>query len=106
MQAFADNAYGSPLNQHDNQVPSFSFFPPSRLDRFYESEHADVPRPEIQAELVDLFLRRMGSTFPFLNLKYLQDLDSDDSPSKRVDGPMLINAVCALAARSARRAVS
>lgn len=98
MQAFADPHYSSPHNQHENQVPSFSFFPPSRVDRFFE-EGADVPRQEIQEMLFDLFFKHMGSHFPFLSLRYLQQLDSNDSPSKRVDGPMLINAVCALAAR-------
>ncbi len=80
-------------------MSAFSYFPPSRVDRFFE-EGEDVPRREIQRELFDVFFDRLGSHFPFLTRDRLDRLDSSD-PAATVDGPMLINSVCALGARFA-----
>jgi len=93
------STFSAPFNQHDSQVPAFSYFPPSRVDRFFE-EGSDVPRAEIQAELFGAFFDRLGSHFPFLTRQGVDRLNHGD-PSATVDAPMLINAVCALGARFA-----
>ncbi|KAK7469053.1 hypothetical protein VKT23_003546 [Stygiomarasmius scandens] len=68
------------------------------FDSPYESG-SDIPRPALLHTLLTLFFTRMGSHFPFLNkASLLSNIDHDD-PSKRVTAPLLINAVCALAAR-------
>lgn len=93
----SSDAFNLPINQHDSHVPTLSYFPSSRVDRFFE-EGSDVPRPEIQAELFEVFFDRLGSHFPFLSRADLRELDGGDLAS-RVDAPMLINSVCAVAAR-------
>lgn len=94
---FLPSFVNPPLNQHDSQVPSFSFMPPSRVDRLFE-EGSDLPRPEIQAELFDVFFKRLGSHFPFLSRRSLDQLVNSDQPTS-VDVPMLVNSICAVAAR-------
>ena len=57
MSSFTDPRYGSPLNQHISQAPAFApFAPPAHVDRFYE-EGSDVPRPELQRHLFELFFK-------------------------------------------------
>ncbi|GAA5823365.1 hypothetical protein JCM11251_007582 [Rhodosporidiobolus azoricus] len=86
-----------PLNQHGSQVSSFKNPPLSRIERFFE-DGSDLPRQEITAELFDVFFRRLGSHFPFLDRRALAQLETLNLPSS-VDVPMLVNSICALAAR-------
>ncbi|KAF5371179.1 hypothetical protein D9758_004208 [Tetrapyrgos nigripes] len=77
--------------------PSIPIFPP-QIDSPYDPG-SDIPRPLWLNKLLPLFFMRMGSHFPFLTeASLLANIDHDD-PSKRVTAPLLINTVCALAAR-------
>lgn len=104
--SFSDPNNFSSFNRHQSDLSSFPMFPsypsaPPGADstggsttRFYD-DGSDVPRSEILDHLYPIFFERMASNFPFLSLSYLRELDR----AERVDGPLLINAVCALAAR-------
>lgn len=89
--------FSFPYYQHGSQVPAFSSQPLTRTERFFE-EGSDLPRAEIKNELLDVFFRRLGSLFPFLDRRSIENLDNGDSPAS-VDVPMLVNSICAVAAR-------
>ncbi|GAA6018870.1 hypothetical protein JCM10207_000269 [Rhodosporidiobolus poonsookiae] len=87
----------STFNQHGSQIPAFSSTPATRVERFFE-DGSDLPREEIKAELLDVFFRRLGSHFPFLDRRAIDRLNNRDL-STGVDAPLLINSICAVAAR-------
>lgn len=95
---------GSPAletSSHNGYNASYFSLPPaSTRDRLFD-DGSDVPKPEVLDELYPLFFSKMGSHFPFLTERELRALDGpDDSSLKRLDAPLLINCVCAMAARS------
>ncbi|KAK7044133.1 hypothetical protein VNI00_007850 [Paramarasmius palmivorus] len=61
--------------------------------------NSDIPRPAVLQKLLPLFFARMGSHFPFLTESSLMSNIDHEDPSRRVTAPLLLNAVCALAAR-------
>lgn len=89
--------FSFPYYQHGSQVPAFSSQPLTRTERFFE-EGSDLPRAEIKNELLDVFFRRLGSLFPFLDRRSIENLETGESPAS-VDVPMLVNSICAVAAR-------
>ncbi|GJN93414.1 hypothetical protein Rhopal_006469-T1 [Rhodotorula paludigena] len=90
-------SFAAPYNQHGSQIPAFPYIPASRAERFF-AEGSDLPRPEIKSELFDVFFRRLSSVFPFLNRRIVDQLDNLELPTS-VDAPMLVNSICAVAAR-------
>lgn len=66
--------------------------------RLLFDEGSDVPTSDVLDVLYPIFFHKIGCQFPFLSLPSLQTLDSDD-PSSQVTAPLLVLAVCALAAR-------
>ncbi|TKA56959.1 hypothetical protein B0A53_01360 [Rhodotorula sp. CCFEE 5036] len=86
-----------PYYQHGSQVPAFSSQPLTRTERFFE-EGSDLPRAEIKNELLDVFFRCLGSLFPFLNRRSIENLDNGDSPAS-VDVPMLVNSIYSVAVK-------
>ncbi|BGP57377.1 hypothetical protein JCM8202v2_005018 [Rhodotorula sphaerocarpa] len=71
--------------------------PISRVHRFFD-EGSDMPRADVKRELLNVFFDRLGSLFPFLDRRAVMQLEGRDSPSA-VDVPLLINSICAVAAR-------
>lgn len=61
-------------------------------------ETEDVPRQEILDELIPLFFKRLGAHFPFLTERQLREMDQQSTARKLVH-PLLLNMVCAMAAR-------
>lgn len=90
-------SFAAPYNQHGSQIPAFPYIPASRAERFF-AEGSDLPRPEIKSELFDVFFCRLSSVFPFLNRRIVDQLDNLELPTS-VDAPMLVNSICAVAAR-------
>lgn len=71
--------------------------PVSRVHRFFD-EGSDMPRADVKRELLNVFFDRLGSLFPFLDRRAVMQLEGRDSPAA-VDAPLLINSICAVAAR-------
>ncbi|GAA5863244.1 hypothetical protein JCM8547_002875 [Rhodosporidiobolus lusitaniae] len=84
-------------NQHNSHVSISSAAALSQEERLFEAG-SDLPRPELKAELFDLFFRHLGSHFPFLNRQAVERCDNC-KVSTSMDAPMLVLSICALAAR-------
>lgn len=94
----ASTSFAFPYYQHGSQVPPIlTQQSVPRAERFFE-EGSDMPREEIKNELFNVFFSRVGSLFPFLDRRAVTQLDDRDSPAT-VDVPMLVNSICAVAAR-------
>ncbi|SGZ26904.1 BQ5605_C025g09992 [Microbotryum silenes-dioicae] len=96
------------LARHGNHL----FRDPSPPDHLY-APGSDIPRQDVLDDLVPLFFLRMGSEFPFLNVRHVQEAcglepfgishpqgrKSGSLSSTQLDGPLLVNTICAAAAR-------